>query len=213
MSRNLFVTYPTGEAFDPLRIRPEQLHARDIGHHLSIEPRYCGGTRVGLSVAEHSLAVSWLAAQRTMHVLQHDHDSLAVRIAAQWGLMHEGFEMIAKDQPRGLKARLYFDVGGDLGLASYSEVEETFLRDVLAPRFGLPWPIPSVVGDVDREVCGTEMRQLCRRAIDPEGNPLPPAIPGVVLGVMSAAEAETRWIARFVDLWGAEADDLLGVVP
>lgn len=206
MSRNLFATFPTGELVDVLAIRPEQVHIRDVAHHLSVENRYGGGTRRPYSVAEHSVLVSVLAAQHADGITLDDGPAMAAR----WGLMHEVFEAYAKDIPRGQKTRTWLE-SDDGELRTYADVEHDFLRDVVAPKFGLGWPMPKVVEEVDRKVCGAEMRLLCRRACDCSGRPLPPATPGLVVGCWSSEEAETRFLARFVELWGAEADAFLGV--
>ena len=209
MSGNLFATYPTGELVDPFALRAEQVHARDIAHHLSNEPRYGGGTRRHYSVGEHSVIVSVLAQRHADGITLADGPTMA----AKWGLMHEAFEAYAKDIPAGQKHRTYVNVGvqDDCVLVPYSEVEEAFLRDVVAPKFGLAWPIPRTVGEVDRMICASEMRLLSRRACDTSGRPLKGAIPGLAPGMWSPEEAQTRWLARFVELWGSDADALLGV--
>lgn len=206
MSANLFATYPSGELIDILDIRPEQIHVRDVAHHLSLECRYGGGTRRHYSVAEHSVIVSVLAQRHAGGITIADGPTMA----AKWGLLHEIFESYARDIPRGQKTRTWLEFP-DGELRPYAEVENDFLRDVVAPKFGLRWSIPAVVGEEDRKVCGTEMRLLCRRACAVDGNRLSPAIPGLVPGAWSAEEAETRWIARFVELWGSDADTFLGV--
>lgn len=206
MSGNLFATYPTGELVDPFDLRSGQVHARDIAHHLSVEPRYGGGTRRGYSVAEHSVIVSVLAQREADGITLAD----GPMMASKWGLMHEAFEAYAKDIPAGQKHRTWLEMpDGELRL--YRDVEQEFLRDVVAPKFGLAWPMPRVVGVVDRLVCASEMRLLSRRACNTSGEPLKAAVPGLVTGVWSAEEAETRWLARFVELWGSDADALLGL--
>lgn len=199
MGKHLLETY-TNKLFDPFEATLDDIDIRDIAHALSMLVRYCGHVRSFYSVAEHSLAVSKLAGERMRVDWHHDPESDSVRIAAKWGLLHDASEAYLGEVCRGLKHRP--------GVMEVYRAAEERLSELIWEKFmdcpsDYRAPLePVVIKPIDREICGTEMRQLMHRALDPDGNPLPPTIPGLVVGVMTPAEAETRFMARYCELWG-----------
>jgi hypothetical protein len=200
MGKYLLETF-TNRLFDPFEVTLGDIDIRDIAHALSMLCRYCGHTRSFYSVAEHSLLVSRLAEHAATVDEQHDPRSDSVRIAAKWGLLHDASEAYLGEVCRGLKHR-----PGTMEV--YREAEESLSWKIwqrfMAPRDAVEQHFleKRIVKPIDRAVCGTEMRQLMHRALDTDGNPLPRSIPGVVVGVMGPAVAETNFLARFVELWG-----------
>lgn len=53
------ITY-TGKRVNPLDLREEDIDIRDIAHHLATINRWCGALHKPISVAQHSVHVSWL---------------------------------------------------------------------------------------------------------------------------------------------------------
>jgi hypothetical protein len=195
VDKHLYLTY-SNRLFDPFDVALDDILIEDIAHHLATINRYGGAPRNPISVAEHSLAVSLIVECRMIVDVQHDLRSNSVRLAAKWGLLHDSPEYILNDMCRGLKHRP--------GVAEVYREEEDKLMRKIAMKFGLPWPMPPIVKAIDRELCGTEMRHQMHRAIDTDGNPLPPPIPGLTMGVMTWQEAETRFMARYCELWGVQ---------
>lgn len=89
--------YPSNLAFWPLDPREEEILIEDIAHSLSMICRYCGHVSNFLSVAEHSINVSY-------------HCSNPLK-----GLLHDGSEAYLSDIPAPVKKQAQ--------LAGYREVE------------------------------------------------------------------------------------------
>lgn len=121
----------TGRRFFPYSPRVEDIRIEDIAHHLAARNRFSGATRVPYSVAEHCIRG---ATQCTYH-------------NRLWFLLHDADEAYLPDVPTPLKGpREHF-------------ASDRLLRAV-AERFGLPWPIPPEVHEVDRRMLATERRDL-----------------------------------------------------
>lgn len=185
MSQHCMLTY-TGKLFDPLEATLDDIDIRDIAHHLSLVNRYGGATRVGYSVAEHSLAVSSIA------------QSKWGISSAKLGLLHDASEAYIGDVCRGLKYRPGI-------MESYRDAEETLMAKILK-KYRIDTYSEETharVKKIDRQICADEMRQLMTQALDVNGEPLT-ATYGVVVGLMRPAEAESRFLARYYELWGVE---------
>ena len=187
----------SGRLVDPLTLSVQDINIRDIAHALSMICRYNGHVRSFYSVAEHSFHVSRIAEDKA----RNDISFATAGNGTRWGLLHDATEAYLGDCVRPLKVRSEF--------AFYREVEEA-LRLRIAERFGLPSQMPAVVVSADAEICGTEMRQLLTlgtsdqslRFTMPDGcSELPASIPGLVVGLWSPDEAETRFLARYQELW------------
>ena len=121
----------TGRRFTPYSPRVEDIAIEDIAHHLAARNRFSGATRVPYSVAEHCIR----GATQCSH-----HNRL-------WFLLHDADEAYLPDVPTPLKGpREHY-------------ASDRLLRAV-AERFGLPWPIPAEVHEVDRRMLATERRDL-----------------------------------------------------
>jgi hypothetical protein len=130
----------------------EDLDARDIAHHLAIEPRYLGATRYPNSVAEHSVRVSVLVEA----LVRREYPFVAERVvrrAGLAGLLHDAPECYVRDLPRPIKRHPT--------LAIYNAIEAKVARVVEAwaslPEGALKWPVVKRADDV---LLWTEKRDL-----------------------------------------------------
>ena len=179
-----------GELVDPFEIRPEHIDIRDIAHALARICRYGGHVRSYYSVAEHSVRVSEIAEERSF--VPHGDDPLHNKTMAKYGLLHDGTEAYLGDVIRGIKKRPE--------MQWYKNAEKQLEAKILL-KFGLGPALPSLVHEIDLELVGTEMRQLLFLAVDLNNTPLHPSIPGLVVGLWSPEEAETRFLARYQELF------------
>ena len=125
--------------------RSEDVTIEDIACGLAARPRWAGQTRLLYTVAQHSMEV----ADRL------DGDERL------WGLLHDAAEAWLTDLPRPIKGACYFRLDSPAGPAflPFEAVEIEILK-VVAERFGLAWPIPPRVMEVDDRVLATEARDL-----------------------------------------------------
>jgi hypothetical protein len=121
--------------FDP---DPEQLDAGDIARALANQCRFGGHSRVFYSVAQHSVIVADVVAERGGDV----EDVFAA-------LMHDATEAYLGDMPHPLKHR------SPLG-AAFKEAEQ-HLEAALAARFRIKADVPEIKR-VDRSLLASERR-------------------------------------------------------
>jgi len=112
----------------------------DIATALAKTCRYGGHCKKFYSVAEHSVICADVMFEETS-------DSLLALCA----LMHDAAEAYVGDLPIGLK-RLF---------PAYKELEHR-IQAVISEKYGMPWPFPPSVKEVDRRVLVTERPQLLR---------------------------------------------------
>jgi len=185
----VMATY-SGALVEPFDIAVEQILTHDVAHHLALLNRYCGATRVPYNVAEHSVKMSYLAQQRADGITVADGPTTCAR----WALFHDATEAYLGDVHRSVKRRPEM---------AWYRYEEELLRLKIAERFGLPEKMPDLVDKLDRDICGTEMTLLCRTpAQNVDRSKIAAPMPGLVLGEWGWQEAETRFLARVVELWG-----------
>lgn len=122
-----------GRPFWPLDPRPEEVYLEDIAHALGMVCRYGGHCDRFYSVAEHSFWVS-----------SHLPDELKL-----WGLMHDASEAYLGDMVRPLKRCM----------PEY-RTAELRVEQIIAERFGLSWPMPEEVKQVDTAMLLLERDQL-----------------------------------------------------
>jgi hypothetical protein len=125
------LTY-SGRKFPVLDPQPEDFDIRDIAHGLSQQCRYAGQCIKFQSVAEHSTAL-W-------HVAKPEHKP--------WALLHDAPEAYIRDLPRMVKRNVH----------GFRELE-TLYEQRLAERFGLTFPIPPEVVDLDNRILLDERAQ------------------------------------------------------
>jgi hypothetical protein len=147
-----FVTY-TGKEFYPLDPHLEDFCIEDIAHSLSLQTRWMGHCKNFYSIASHSLACARVAEKaETMH------DDTVRR----WCLMHDAAEAYTGDIVRPIKGHLGMikpstGPSDQVGLVPFKVFEEKLLK-LIAERFGLPWPIPDAVKEIDNRMLVTEAR-------------------------------------------------------
>lgn len=163
----------SGQHFDYLDPRPEDIHILDIAQGLACECRYNGHTRAFYSVAQHA----WLASQ------------VVPRERALEALLHDATEAYCKDIPRPLKKLL----------PDYQEIEAR-VDGAIRARFGLPPAMSAAVKHADLILLATERRDLMPADATPwailDGiEPLPRKIIAV-----QPSRAQALFIKRYVEL-------------
>lgn len=136
----------SGRWVDPLDPDPESIDLGDIAQALSNQCRFGGHARVFYSVAQHSVLVADVCAQR---------GAAPEEVLA--ALMHDASEAYLVDLPHPLKHR------SPLG-EPYKLAEER-LEEAIRARFGLQ-PFDGAMKSVDRSLLATE-RQVFTAAEDP----------------------------------------------
>lgn len=131
----------TGKRFDILNPRAEDVCLQDIIVSLSRQNRFNGHTIVEYTVADHSLLVS-----------KKCEDDGGSREVVACGLMHDAAETYIGDIVRPVRAQF----------PAIEDIEMGILEVVFA-KYGLPWPIPIQVLEVDERMLMTERRDLVSR--------------------------------------------------
>jgi hypothetical protein len=159
----------------------EMIDPLDIGHALSMHCRYNGHVHTFYSVAEHSALL-----QEAVE------DRLGGADEQLWALLHDASEAYLPDVPAPMKALL----------PEYKAHEERVMR-VVCERFGLEWPEPELVRELDRRIVTDEAQWLMFSRGEGWGG-------GPGLGVRptgwSPATARAIWLARFERLTGEKVD-------
>lgn len=184
----------SGRILDPWTLKPGDLTARDVGHHLSMLCRYAGAVRSFYSVAEHCIIVSRLVGLQMIGASTSESKGARRRAlqAVLWAQIHDAGEAVFVDVPR--------DVKHAQGMERYRDGEREATRS-FAVSLGLPPEPPPIVDKIDKELVATEKAQLLYRPELPDDGLLEePIIRGLVLGCMPPAEAETAWLSRFQEL-------------
>lgn len=144
----------SGRHFDLADPQPDQIDIRDIAHALANEARFNGHTSRFYSVAQHSIAVSYLTPPDN----------------ALDGLMHDASEAYLKDLPSPLKRML----------PDYRRIEQRVDAAIRA-RFDLPPQCSDAVKRADLIMLATERRDLmpiddtdwdCLRGVEPHNKRL-----------------------------------------
>lgn len=144
------ITY-TGRRFPVLYPTPEDIDVRDIAHANAMRCRYTGHCIKFYSVAEHS----WLLWDyATVKNMPWEHRA--------WALMHDGPEYILQDLMRPVKKQV----------PAYRDIEGHY-EEIFADKFGLPFPIPTEVMELDTAILLDERAQ--NTAAYKSGNPFEPA--------------------------------------
>ena len=161
----------TGEQFYPLDPNPAQIHIKDIAHALSLQCRYNGHCKHFYSVAQHSVLVSKLCSPEN----------------AFSGLMHDAAEAYLSDVISPIKPHL----------RGYDAIENRLLR-VIFRHYGLSWPMPAEVKEVDGRMCITEGQQLMYDTTVwyVQAEPY-----DIEIGQLSPPEAGYLFLERFVELY------------
>lgn len=165
-----FITTYEGRMVHALDPNPGELYIDDIAHALSNICRFTGHVASFYSVAQHSVLVS-----RRLPV-QH----------RLWGLLHDASEAFFADIASPFK----------WAMPDYRRHEERLMFSV-AERFGLCWPMPQCVHDIDKMIVTDEALCLFKR---------PPAWAfersrlGIYIEPLPPAEAKELFMGEFRDL-------------
>lgn len=130
----------TGKYVNPLDLKPEDICIEDIAHHLSLINRYCGAYPFPLSVAQHSIAVSWFMT------------GYATRGAGLAGLLHDASEAYLNDMASPVKHHV--------SMTSYREAEDRAERIIFA-KFGLDHTLLAMTKEADDWAFIAEVNSWC----------------------------------------------------
>jgi len=169
----------SGRWLNPFDPDPEQIDIGDIARALSNQCRFGGHCRAFYSVAQHSVLVSELVAQRGGDV----EDVFAA-------LMHDAAEAYLGDMPHPIKHR------SPLG-AAFREVEE-HLERALRERFGIRADV-AALKPADRALLATERRAFSAETWHwPELEGIEPL--EIELNAWPPDLAERKFAQRFAEL-------------
>lgn len=138
----------SGNYFDFLRPESCEIHIEDIAHGLSNICRFGGQTNTFYSVAQHSVLVSH-ELEACAQVWKESDQTVDVKHWGMIGLMHDSAEAFIGDIPRPLK-----------NLLPDYKVIEARVEQAIFPIFGIPYPLPAAVKQVDLVLLATEQRDL-----------------------------------------------------
>lgn len=155
-----FVTY-SGRQFWPFDARVEEIFIDDIAHSLSLQTRWNGHCTRFYSIAEHSIACAETA-YRQYSIMSRSED---IRAIWRWCLLHDAAEAYLGDIIRPIKRFLF--ITGQHGEEPLRAFENHILK-LIAERFGLPWPMPEAVHEIDNRMLVTEARALTRFIVEDE---------------------------------------------
>lgn len=164
----------SGIRFTPTNPRYECILIQDIAHALSMQCRFIGHCKEFYSVAQHSVAVSYIC---------NEEDAL-------WGLLHDASEAYLVDIPKPLKDSGQFD--------AYLNFESKMMTAV-CNRFGLKRKEPASIMRADKLMLATESREFMGKRCDwiYSDNPLPLHIKS-----MLPQDAKKAFLLRFIQLMG-----------
>ena len=170
--RGPFVTTSFGRRFFLLDPKPEEVYLFDIAHALSQICRWTGATKRFLSVAEHSLFVSYLC------------PSLPA-------LLHDAPEAYVGDNSRPMKA----------AVPQLREVEGK-IWSAVATKFGIPKELSKEVHKADQVALASEIAQgFLPKPVDFEWERLPKPSELRLFG-LTPIQAENAFLTRFGALRG-----------
>lgn len=177
----------SGLQFYPFDPQPEMICIEDIAHALSMLCRYTGHVRKFYSVAEHSVLVTGIVAERVTKLRLPRGE---LRNVLRWALLHDAAEAYVGDMGRPLKHQPEMQL--------YRETEKRVER-AIALRFGLAGEEPALVTAVDKEIIGSEARLLKWGESLATVYPLPPMISTLRHGVIGASPEKAE--GAFLDMW------------
>lgn len=162
----------TGQHFEFLNPKYDQIDIRDIAHSLAFTCRYTGHSSKFYSVAEHSIFVSYLA-----------DNPLA-------GLLHDASEAYITDIASPIKPHLL----------NYKELED-HIMSCIAYKFGFPYPLPEDIKDCDATQLKTEAKHLLKSRGLPWAHLYPTRrAHGIKPVCMAPEEAEKAFLERFEEV-------------
>lgn len=164
----------TGRRFNPVEPDPMQIVIQDIAHSLAHKCRYTGHTSEFYSVAQHCVIVS---------------NIVPIEFAME-GLLHDAAEAYLPDVAYPIKHN--FPI--------LMSVEDK-LHAVIAERFGITYPYPEAVTDIDRRITIDEAKAFMTSKGDWWGHDMDngcyngPGIKG-----FSPKKAKQKFLDRFYEV-------------
>lgn len=133
----------SGRYVNIVNLDPHTIDIHDIAHSLSHTPRFGGHLPVFYSVGQHSIGV-------------YNQCSDLPRELQLQALLHDASEAFIGDMPSPIKQHL----------PDFKQLEERIMQ-VIAKKFGFPWPIHPAVKTADREMLETEWHGIMLGNGDP----------------------------------------------
>jgi hypothetical protein len=148
MAENLYtpnsIRTRSGQYVNVLELDPDTIRIEDIAHALSMVPRFGGHLPVPYSVGQHSLGVlntvmEWPQPAGTT--------AEEIRMTRLQALLHDASEAYLGDMPSPIKQHL----------PDFGALEERIMQ-VIAKKFGFPWPMLPEVKEADRIMLEAEWK-------------------------------------------------------
>jgi hypothetical protein len=170
----------TGRFVDPFRLVPADIDIEEGAAVLSRICRFNGHTRKFYSVAEHSCHAFDVASEENK----------------LWALVHDLAEYIQTDIPSPIK----YEVPELVRMCKEGE-------QAVAMKFGLPWPMPAEIKEIDLKLLATEATQLLPEPAagwrnSPEWFPKGqwPGVYDLDVKCWHPVEAESQFMRRFLQV-------------
>lgn len=133
LAKSWVITY-SGKRLNILKPDPEMIDLKDIACSLARQARFNGHTRFFYSVGQHSCLGAQVSPTKDVALQMLHHDSTEAYIG---------------DLVSPVKA-----------LLPDFELIESRIQWAICKRFGLEWPLPKIVKQIDRRLLATEVRDL-----------------------------------------------------
>lgn len=172
-----WIQLASGTAFFLDNVDNNEYYISDIAHALSQQCRFSGHTSEFYSVAEHSVHCSYLVPPQY----------------ALTALLHDASEAYIVDIPKPLKAEL----------PEYCKIEDKVMS-VIARVFGIIYPFPKAVKDVDIQMLFAERNRLIGPPVYPwigEESVIPA---NVDIQCWYPHDAELKFLLRYYELTGKD---------
>jgi len=173
MQSDRWIQTYTGKKFYPLYPKEEDISIMDIAHALSMLCRFTGHCEKFISVAQHSVSVSYLCDRQ---------DRL-------YGLLHDASEAYISDISSVVKKFPQ--------LSGYKEIEKN-IQETICRKFGLPTVEPESVKIADQLMLGVEAKSLLKNIHPDWSFPIDP--PPFQIVSLTPAEAKSLFLNRFNEL-------------
>lgn len=128
----------SGKRIDILNVDPAKIDILDVAWSLSMQPRFTGHAHKEYKVAQHCLLCASMAPDE-------------VKLEA---LLHDASEAIIGDMSSPLKRAI------DVMAPGVVKKIENKIHRAMAMRFGLVFPFPKIIKEIDLRMLATERRDL-----------------------------------------------------